>query len=200
MTHGFIESDDGGLRYEEKISVALRLFVDLIGAGMFIIPAPFLQHAHLGMSFWQWLLIAPCIVAPSLLGLLFLAIALCRTLRLCFDMDRRQMLRTSRWPLNARWRAVDYALITRPRLLERSSEDGPFYVISLRVRGDRWPMHLSGFESREEAEQWRLRIAAQLRNSGTRTNFPYVAKSPLDFPATMLASALRRGGRVVECT
>ena len=160
MANGFIETENG-LHYEEHISVPLRIFVGVMGVGMFVIPIPFVQHTHWGLPVWQLLLVALCIVAPSLMGLLCLAIALGRCLRLRFDSQRRQMLRTSRWPLAARWAAIDYAKLVSPGILERSSEDGPFYVISLTVHGER-PMHLGAFDGREEAERWRQRIAAQL--------------------------------------
>jgi len=43
--------------------------------------------------------------------------------------------------------------------VERTSEDGPYHVLRLTVRGER-PMHLGGFDRREDAERWRSRIAA----------------------------------------
>ena len=42
MAHGFTESHDGH-RYQEHISIPLRLFVGFIGLSMFIIPVPFLK-------------------------------------------------------------------------------------------------------------------------------------------------------------
>ena len=170
MTNGFIETEKG-LHYEEHISVPQRIFVGVIGMGMFIIPVPFVQHAHWGLPVWQLLLVALCVLAPSLMGLLCLAIALCRCLRLRFDSTRRQMLRTSRWPLAARWSEIDYEKIASIGILERSSEDGPYYVISLVVRGE-WPMHLGSFDGREEAQWWRQRIAAQLHDRLKRPFLP----------------------------
>ncbi|WP_028605759.1 hypothetical protein [Ottowia thiooxydans] len=161
MSHGFIDSPEG-LRYAEHISTPLRLFAGVIGLAMLLIPVPFLLHAHLGLPWWQLVLVALCVVFPGLVGLLFLTIALGRCLRLHFDTPRRRLTRNSRFPLMTRLAFVAYSQVEPPTLQERSSEDGPYFVIRLGVRGER-PMHLGSFERREEGEQWRGRIAGQLQ-------------------------------------
>lgn len=163
MSNAFIETSEG-LRYEERISVPQRLFVGFIGVGMFVIPMPFLLHSHLGLPVWQLLLVALCIVAPSLMGLLCLAIALGRCLHLRFDAQQRIIWLGSRWPFGPRWRFISYTHITSPNVLKRPSEDGPFYVIQLKVSGSR-AMQLGSFSSQDEAEQWKSRIAEELGSS-----------------------------------
>lgn len=162
MSNGFIESLEG-LRYEERISFPQRIFVAFIGLGMFVIPVPFLLNIHLGLPSWQLLLAALCVLAPSLVGVLFLCIALGRCLHLHFDNTRRIMRRGSRWPFGSRWKVISYEDVDPPSLLQHSSEDGPYYVILLRIRGER-AMQLGSFSSRDEAEQWRNRIAVQFNH------------------------------------
>lgn len=159
MAHGFTESPDG-LHYAEHITPALRLFVGLIGLAMFAIPVPFVLHAHPGLPGWQLALAAFCVVVPCLIGLLFLSIALGRCLRLHFDPSQQRLWRTSRWPLGQRHAGIDVARLQPSDVLERASEEGPTYVVRLAVRGER-PMHLGGFDRREEAQHWCDRIAAQ---------------------------------------
>lgn len=161
MAHGFTESPDG-LRYQEHISLPLRLFVGLIGLSMFVIPLPFVLHAHLGLPWWQLLLVALCVVVPCLVGPLFLALALCRCFRVQFDTPRQRLLRTSRWPLGRRRVSLDYTRLEQPDVLECPSEDGPYFVVRLAVRGER-PMHLGSFDQQTQAEHWRSRIARQLQ-------------------------------------
>lgn len=160
MSNPFAESVDG-LRYEERITLLQRILVGLVGAGMFVIPVPYVLHSHLGLPAWQLLLVAFCVVAPSLIGLLFIAIALGRSLHLRFDTRQRLIWRGSRWPFAARWKFISYSHVAPPRVLERPSEDGPFYVIELKLDGGR-AMHLGSFSSQDEAEQWRNRIAVEL--------------------------------------
>ena len=159
MIHGFCESEDG-LHYAEHISWPMRLFVAVIGLAMFLIPLPFLQHGHWGLPWWQLLLLAFCITLPVLLGMFFLCLACGRCLRLHFDQRQRCLVRHGRLPLPAR--AIRYADIEPPSLLERSSEDGPYYVLRLRVRGER-AMHLSSFGLQTEAQVWRQRLANELQ-------------------------------------
>ena len=161
MASGFVEGPEG-LRYAEHISVAMRLFAGVLGLGMFLIPVPFVLHASLDTPWWHLLLAAACVLAGSAMGLLFMALALGRVLVLKFDTTRRRVLRTSRWPWGARQTPIDFGRFAPPDVLERASEDGPYYVVRLAVRGER-PMHLSGFDRREDAEHWRDRIAAQLQ-------------------------------------
>ena len=156
---GFSEIS-AGLVYAEHMSLGMRLFGGCIGAAMFVIPVPFFMHAHSGLPWYQLLLAAVCVVLPSALGLFFLMLALCRPLRLQFDKPRRQVLVTSRWPLGPRDVPVDYRHITALGLLQRESEDGPYYVVRLALNGKR-PMHLGSFGSREDAEQWVARLEAQ---------------------------------------
>lgn len=158
MTHGFRDTQDG-LRYEEHISWPLRLFVAVIGLAMFLIPVPFVQHGHWGLPWWQLLLLALCILIPVLLGLLFLCLAGGRCLRLHFDNGPRCMVRHGRLPLPPG--AVPYTQIEPPSVLERSAEDGPYYVVRLRVQGER-AMHLGSFGLRADAQAWCQRISDQL--------------------------------------
>ena len=160
MTHGFRDSPDG-LRYEEHISWPMRLFVAVMGLAMFLIPVPFLQHGHWGLPWWQLLLLAVCITLPVLLGVFFLCLACGRCLRLHFDQRQRCLVRHGRLPL--RPRAIPYADIEPPTVLERSSEDGPYYVLRLRVQGER-AMHLSSFGLQTEAQVWCQRIADELQH------------------------------------
>lgn len=160
MTHGFRESEDG-LRYAEHISWPMRLFTAVIGLAMFLIPVPFVQHGHWGLPWWQLLLLSACIALPVVLGLFFLCLACGRCLQLHFDNSRRQMVRRGRipWPLHPT--ALPYAQIEPTSVLERSAEDGPYYVVRLRVQGER-AMHLGSFGLQAEAQAWCLRIADQL--------------------------------------
>ena len=64
---GFTESADG-LRYAEHMPLGQRVFVGVIGVAMFMIPVPFVVHAHWGLPWLQLLLVAVCVLAPSLLG------------------------------------------------------------------------------------------------------------------------------------
>ncbi|QMV72402.1 hypothetical protein HS961_05900 [Comamonas piscis] len=160
MTHGFRESEDG-LHYAEHISWPMRLFVAVIGLAMFLIPVPFLQHGHWGLPWWQLLLLAVCITLPVLLGTFFLCLAGGRCLRLHFDKRQRCLVRHGRLPLPPR--AIPYADIEPPSVLERSSEDGPYYVLRLRVQGER-AMHLSSFGLQTEAQVWCQRIADELQH------------------------------------
>lgn len=161
MTHGFIESPEG-LRYEEHISVPLRLFVGVIGLTMFLIPVPFVLHAHLGLPWWQLVLVAVCVVLPCLVGVLFLTIALGRCLRLRFDSPGRRLMYKSRLPFKTRHACIAYEAVESPSLQERSSEDGPYFVIRLGLSGQR-PMYLGSFDRREEGLQWLDRVTAQLK-------------------------------------
>lgn len=149
-----------GLVYAEHMPLGMRLFGGCIGVAMFVIPVPFFIHTHIGLPWYQLLLAAICVVLPSLLGLFFLMLALCRPLRLQFDEPRRQLLVTSRWPLGKRDVPVDYQHITMIGLLERESEDGPYYVLGLALNEKR-PLHLGSFDSREDAEYWLGRLEAQ---------------------------------------
>lgn len=161
MAHGFTESRDG-LRYEEHISIPLRLFVGVIGLSMFIIPVPFLLHVGWSTPWLHKLLALVCVVVPCLMGGLFLALALCRTRRLQFDTRRRLLLRTSRWPLGRRQVPIDYDQLSALAVEQRESEEGPYYLVRLGVQGAR-PMQLGAFDTQAEAELWRGRIAAQLQ-------------------------------------
>lgn len=160
MASGFSESPDG-LRYAEHISAPMRLFVGIIGLCMFLIPVPFVMHASAQTPWPHLLLAAACVLAACAMGVLFLVIALARVLTLQFDAAGRRVLRTSRWPLGSRHAPIGFDRFAPPDILERASEDGPNYVLSLAVHGER-PMHLGGFEQREDAERWRRRIAALL--------------------------------------
>ncbi|MBH1963274.1 MAG: hypothetical protein I8H77_03000 [Comamonadaceae bacterium] len=161
MTHGFIESPQG-LRYEEHISVPLRFFVGVLGLAMFLIPVPFVHHAHLGLPWWQLALAAFCVVLPCLVGGLFLMIALGRCLRLRFDSPGRRLTHTSRLPFKMGQTSIAYAHVESASLQERSSEDGPYFVIRLGLHGRR-PMYLGSFDRREDGVQWRDRVTAQLQ-------------------------------------
>lgn len=156
---GFSESADG-LLYAEHMSVAMRLFVGFIGVSMFVVPVPFVIHAHAGLPWYHLLLVAVCVVLSSLLGVFLLTVALCRPLHLQFDKRQRQLLLTSRWPLGKRCVPVPYESITGLDLLQRESEDGPYYVVRLALNGKR-PFHLGSFDSREDAEHWLARLEAQ---------------------------------------
>jgi hypothetical protein len=158
---GFSESPQG-LRYDEHISVPMRLFVGVIALGMFLIPMPFAMHASTQTPWLHLLLATACGLAGIAAGLLFLAIALGRVLTLQFDDAQRRVLRTSRWPLGARHAPIAFDRFAPPDVLERASEDGPHYVLRLAVHGER-PMHLGGFDHREDAEHWRHRIALLLQ-------------------------------------
>ncbi|WP_312530993.1 hypothetical protein [Comamonas sp.] len=163
MTHGFRDAPDG-LRYAESISGPMRLFAATIGLAMFLIPVPFVHHAHAGLRWWQWLLLAACVAVPALMGLFFLSLAGGRCLRLHFDNRQRCMLRHRRFPWPRHPEAVPYAQIDPPSVLERSSEDGPHYVVRLAVRGER-AMHLGSFGWQAEAQDWCQRIADHLQHS-----------------------------------
>ena len=158
MASGFSESGDG-LHYAEHISVPMRLFVGAIALGMFLIPVPFVMHATARTPWLHLLLAAASVVAACALGALFLAIALGRVLTLHFDPARRQVRRTSRWPLVGRTVHIAFDRFAPPEVVERTSEDGPYHVLRLTVHGER-PMHLGGFDRREDAERWRSCIAA----------------------------------------
>jgi len=160
VTSGFSESPDG-LRYAEHISVPMRLFVGVIGLSMFLIPVPFVIHASVQTPWPHLLLAAACVLAACALGVLFLVIAFGRVLSLQFDAAGRRVLRTSRWPLGSRNVSIGFDRFAPPDILERASEDGPNYVLRLAVQGER-PMHLGGFDRKEDAERWRGRIAALL--------------------------------------
>lgn len=158
---GFTESADG-LRYAEHMPLGQRVFVGVIGVAMFMIPVPFVVHAHWGLPWLQLLLVAVCVLAPSLLGVFLLGVAGCRPLCLQFGPGDPPLQYTSRWPLGPR--RVPMALlhhVTLPALLQRASEDGPYYVVRLGLCGKR-PLHLGSFDQREDAEHWRSRIAARL--------------------------------------
>lgn len=161
MAHGFTESLDG-LRYEEHISIALRLFAGVIGLSMFIIPVPFLLHVDWSTPWLHKLLGLVCVVVPCLMGGLFLALALCRPRQLQFDTRRRLLLRTSRWPLGRRDVSISYAQLSALDVEQRESEEGPYYLVRLGVQGEK-PMQLGAFDTLAEAELWRGRIAAQLQ-------------------------------------
>lgn len=156
---GFSESADE-LLYAEHMPVGMRLFVGLIGVSMFVIPVPFVMHAHAGMPWYHLLLAAVCTVLPVLLGIFLLCVALCHPLRLQFDKQRCQFLLTSRWPLAKRCVPVDLEDITGIHLLQRESEDGPYYVIGFAMNGKR-PLHLGSFDGRKDAEYWLGRLEAQ---------------------------------------
>ena len=158
MASGFSESVDG-LHYAEHISVPMRFFVGLIGLCMFMIPVPFVTHATAQTPWPHLVLAAACVLAACAMGALFMAIALGRVLTLHFDPARRQVHRTSRWPLVGRTAHIAFDRFAPPEVVERSSEDGPYYVLRLAVPGQR-PMHLGGFERRDDAERWCSRIAA----------------------------------------
>ena len=158
MASGFSESGDG-LHYAEHISVPMRLFVGAIALGMFLIPVPFVMHATARTPWLHLLLAAACVVAACAMGALFLTIALGRVLTLHFDPAWRQVRRTSRWPLVGRTVHIAFDRFAPPEVVERTSEDGPYHVLRLTVHGER-PMHLGGFDRREDAERWRSRIAA----------------------------------------
>ncbi|WP_354442292.1 hypothetical protein [Ottowia thiooxydans] len=140
----------------------MRFFVGVIALAMFLIPVPFVLHTHLGLPWWQLGLAALCVVLPCLAGLLFLTIALGRCLRLHFDASGGRLLRTSRLPFKWHPACIAYAELEPPSLQERSSEDGPYFVIRLGVRG-RWPMYLGSFDRREEGVHWLDRVTAQLK-------------------------------------
>lgn len=159
---GYSETAESGLRYCESASWGLRLFVGFMGLAMFCIPVPFVIHAHPGMPIQQLLLVAVCVVVPVLVGLLFLAAAISRPRSLRFDPARRQMLRTSHNPLGPRDVTIDFDQVALLDVLQRESEDGPYYLVRLGLKGER-PMHLGSFEQRADAEYWRSRIDATLQ-------------------------------------
>ncbi|PJI97827.1 hypothetical protein CLU85_2626 [Acidovorax sp. 69] len=159
MANGFTETVEG-LRYAEYISVPMRLFAGVIGLCMFLIPVPFVLHASVHTPWWHLLLAVACVLAATAMGLLFITLALCRVRTLQFDTAQRRVLRTSRWPLGARHTPIDFDRLGLPDVLERASEDGPYYVVRLTVQGER-PMHLASFDRRDDAEHWRSRVAAQ---------------------------------------
>lgn len=162
MASGFSESS-AGLHYAEHISVPMRLFVGLIGLAMFLIPVPFVMHTTTQTPWPHLLLVAVCVVAACAMGALFLTIALGRVLTVHFDPATRQVRRTSRWPLVGRTVHIAFARIAPPEVVKRTSEDGPYHVLRLTVHGER-PLHLGGFDRREDAERWRSRIAALLES------------------------------------
>lgn len=158
---GYTETAGGGLRYSERSTWPLRLFVGFMGMAMFCIPVPFVIHAHRGMPVLHLLLAAVCVVIPVLVGLLFLVGACSRPLQLHFDRARRQMLRTSHWPLGRRNVPIGFDQVTLLDILQRESEDGPYYLVRLGLQGER-PMHLGSFDHRVDAEYWRDRLRATL--------------------------------------
>lgn len=164
MSSGFSESP-GGMRYAEHISVPMRLFAGVLGLCMFLIPVPFAVHANAQTPWQHGLLAVVSILAACSLGLLFLTLALGRVLTLEFDGLQRHLLRTSRWPLSRRKAPIAFDRLEPPSILERTSEDGPHYVLRLAVRGER-PMHLGGFDRREDAERWRSRMETLLQSDG----------------------------------
>lgn len=163
MANGFSESAEG-LRYAEHISVPLRLFSGVLGFCMFLIPVPFVLHASLQTPWWHLLLAAACVLAATAMGLLCWVLAFGRVLSLQFNTTKRRVLRTSRWPLGARNTPLEFECFAPPDILERASEDGPYYVVRLTARGER-PMHLASFDLKDDAEHWRSRIAAQLKSN-----------------------------------
>ena len=160
---GYTETAEGHLCYSETSTWGLRLFVGFIGLAMFCIPVPFVIHAHRDMPVLHLLLAAICVVVPVLMGLFLLSAAFSRPLRLCFDTRRRQMLRTSHWPLGRRDVPIGFDKVTLLDVLQRESEDGPYHLVRLGLQGER-PMHLGSFDQRADAEYWRSRLQATLES------------------------------------
>lgn len=152
----FTEAADG-LRYREHLGAPLRCFVGVLAVAMWMIPVPFVVHLNASAPWPMWLVAGAAVLAASAMGTLFTAIALGRPLQLWFCPARGCLLRTSRWPWQARDVPIAFDRITLHEPLRKSSEDGDYFVLSVQVDTER-PMQLGVWDALEQARHWHTRL------------------------------------------
>jgi hypothetical protein len=160
-----IRETAGGLVYrEEPLSILARLFAATIGLSMFVGGAIFASLGRWMPPAWTDVIALVAILAFAAVGVVGLLIAFCGRKTLDFDGERRTIARRVVAPIG-RWRdEIPFDRVTGVELHVRQTEDGPFPLVRLRVADERRPVELAGFDTPDEADRWRERIAALVRS------------------------------------
>lgn len=152
------QEEHGEIVYRERLSPWVRVFVAMMALAMLVIPVAFAWSG----SWNEWsigmLLAIVAVVAPVLLSLVFLAIALASTRQLRFDTALRTVHFIAQGPLGRRQHQIRYGLVEAIDVRKRQGMDDPdYFVIGFRIAGRR-AMELGSFATREEAERWQQRL------------------------------------------
>ena len=156
-----IREGAGGLLYrEEPLSIFARLFAAAIGLSMFAGGAIFASLGRWMPPAWTDAIALAAILAFAGVGAVCLLVAFCSRKTLDFNVERRAIARDVVAPIG-RWRdEIPFDRVTKVELHVRQTEDGPFPLVRLRLAGERGPIELAGFDTPEQAERWRQKIAA----------------------------------------
>jgi hypothetical protein len=159
----FIETPDGLAYTEAPTPWHLRLCFVGFGALAFLIPYPFLLHADWSSATASTLGAAVGVVAPPVLGLLFIGLGMARPQQLRFNGRRRELERSGRRPWGSRHETLAFDRVERVDVVRqphREAADDLFEVV-LTLSGRR-PIRLGAYDGRDEAEHWAGRVRAAL--------------------------------------
>lgn len=158
----FIESAEGLVYTEPPTPWRLRLFFFLFGGLAFVIPYPFVRHGDWASITASTLMAGAAVVAPPLLGLLFIAIGMAKPQQVSFDRRRRAILRSGRRPWGSR-ETLSFDRVERVEVVRQPHRETPedLFEVVLTIRGRR-PIKLGAYDRRDAAAHWAGRVQATI--------------------------------------
>ena len=161
-----ISEQNGVIRYRSEFAAWARVFVGLIGIALALCgPATMISIAAPAWSL-SFALSVFTGVALLLFGLFALTVSLSAAMTLDFRLSDHVLVVSTRGPLTRSRTEYDFAAVSGPTLTMRDSEDGPYPVLGMTVRGRRSGLEMTGFASAEEARLWQKRIADIIAKTG----------------------------------
>lgn len=163
MAPQFTESEDGIDYRGESLSPLARLFVLLMAAAMFVVPAFLIALVSWTALTWSTLLAALGIVAFAAVGATFAWMGLAPLKAAMFDARRRVLRMHFRGPLGRRERqwpftAIESILVRRTK----GMEDPDVFQLRMRIADRRRPYDFGMFGLQREAEAWQVRLQSLL--------------------------------------
>ncbi|MDP9765165.1 hypothetical protein [Deinococcus enclensis] len=160
----FIESADALVYSERPTPWRLRLIFIFFGGLAFLIPYPFLLHDNWTSATASTLVATLGVVAPSLLGLLFIGIGMARPRHMTFDQRRRELLYSRRRPWGSAQETLPFHSVERVDVVRQPHRETPedLFEIVLSFQSRR-PIKLGAYDSRNEAEHWAQRVQSALQ-------------------------------------
>ena len=133
-----------GIVYEEHLSIWVRLFVGVIGLGMFFIPVPYIIHNDWTTFSFITLVAIAAIIAPVIFGYAVMYVALSGVRRMVFQNTPRVARQSMRWPFYTKTSNIAATRFRSVDLHMRDSEDGPYPILRITIDGMR-PVVMANF-------------------------------------------------------
>lgn len=167
MAPQFTESEDGIDYRGESLSPLARLFILLMAAAMFVVPAFLIALVPWTAPTWSTFMAVVGIVGFAAVGATFAWMGLAPLKAAVFDARTRVLHMRLRGPLGRRERrwpftAIESIVVRR----SRGMEDPDLFQIRMKLANRKRPYDFGMFGVQHEAEAWQLRLESLLSTDG----------------------------------